>query len=51
MDRDGDCTKCYRVIPHGEAVECFGTLYHKKCAPKNVRQVKPVIIRVAKEQR
>ncbi len=36
-----DCTKCFQNIPSGEAVECFGTVYHKQCAPRNVH-VKPV---------
>jgi len=34
-----DCTKCYRPIPKGDVYEAFGTLYHKKCAPKNAKKV------------
>jgi hypothetical protein len=35
-----DCTKCNRPIPSGDEYEAFGTLYHKKCAPKNAKNVK-----------
>jgi hypothetical protein len=37
-----NCTRCFRDIESG-AVECFGTLYHARCAPKNVRGARRVM--------